>query len=293
MPAVSSASHAQIVRSSDTSGWRAVRQGANFLTDPLNDSQTGDNEGELVGTTTVPLMQALFVPGSPSSLVDGTIYYRIRLGEDSGNAGFRGSLLLFIDAGGANAAPDVGVGIGFRNNSHYVGIFDTGPQLNQSPSTTSVTYISTIGGQAYNYAITSSPTDNSTAFYDYRLSSALQPSGFPTDLDGPVNQPVRNEPDYYLSFAIPFNDLVNYLSTKGISINENTALRYTIATGQGGQNNLTLNQDVTGGATNTPWSQIIPSNPTATSSFTIPEPGTLSLFGIGVVALIGFCRRKR
>lgn len=273
---------AQIVSSPNTAGWKAVLEGGSVLTDPLNDAQTGVNEGELVGNSTNPVFQMFFDRGSLASLTDGTVYFRIRLGGDQSNNGFDGLTFAHIDVNGDSSA-DLTVGVTGHSGTK-IGIFDPGPGPNSGPSSTTVSEITTLGGVAYTYA---APT---TTNYSWArvYSSAL-------DLDPGDNDNIENldggagEPDYYLSFAIPFQQIVTFATVdKGIAgVNENTPFGYVLTTGR--QPN-TINQDVSPDLINGNFNF---TDPTPTSYFAIPEPGTFAFLGLGVFGFaLGLRRRK-
>jgi hypothetical protein len=99
--------------------------------------------------------------------------------------------------------------------------------------------------------------------------------------------------DFFLSFLVPFDDIVAELLLDGISVDEATAFRYVMGTGT--QPNA-LNQDV--GASSGSWSDTTTwdllgaiSNPLAPVS--TPEPSPLSLVLLGLILLAAGARRQR
>ena len=103
---------------------------------------------------------------------------------------------------------DVFLGLNMQGNSNSISIFDTGTGTNLSPNTTSIS-----NSPAFSYT-------PSTANYSYRAVNYLTDGGTTND-----NTPLTTgDPDYYVSFAVPFADVVSFLNSKSIVINENSGL---------------------------------------------------------------------
>ncbi|MES2474617.1 MAG: PEP-CTERM sorting domain-containing protein [Verrucomicrobiota bacterium] len=279
--ALANTSHAAISLAGPSgTGW--VSLGANY--DFLADQQTGDPASDIVGNAANPGFYTAFDDLGTPSLTDGNIGFRIRLddhGGNSNNIAFGRNLWVGIDAD-LNGSVDVFLGVNLQGSGNHVRITSPGTGLNTSPNTTSVS---------------SSPYKSftlSASNYNYRAVAG-------TDGGGTINDTLDNTPstagdtDYYLSFLVPFNDVVAYLNTKSvpISINQNTALRYVLATST--QPN-TFNQDlggVNGGLSETrTWTEIGGFSPTISAgSQLVPEVSSSLLVLLGGMATV--LRRRR
>jgi hypothetical protein len=278
---------AQLLTAS-TSSWVPLKYGGSSTYDPSVDQQTGQRESDLVGTANlIPSFYTTFDPGT-SSLTDGTIYFRSRHSEDSQSAGYSGYLWVGIDANADNIL-DIFVGAARQgtSSSFRMVICNPGTNTNSSPNTTTITT------EIYSASHTASN-------YDWSPVSASNYSGTNFDADSNGNT------DYFMSFSLPFQEIVNALNTTGngrptaISINENTALRYVVATSQQGNS---INQDYNGGSigvnSSTSWVSLgVISDPTSTISMsTIPEPSSFFflILGVGAIAkrLGAIARRNR
>jgi hypothetical protein len=217
---------AQVV-SAQNSLWKVVQSGGAPMTDFNQDQQTGTTEGDLVGNATNPLLYGFFDPGTPGSLTDGTLFFRARVGREATPAGFKSTLLVGIDAN-ADGRLDLFVGVD-NSGQDTLRIWDPGTGANDGPSTSSFS--------ATAFAYTETATN-----YNFSSATSLDVNAG-TDVNG------DGDPDYFLSFGIPFSDITTRLGTVGggrttaISINENTQLRYVVATAQNSSN---INQDVSG-----------------------------------------------
>jgi hypothetical protein len=157
-----------------------------------------------------------------------------------------------------------------------------GDNLNISPSTTS------ISNTPYTTYTLDTIEDVTPANFSYRPVNFLTDGGNTNDL----TQTSSGDPDYYLSFMIPFADLVAYLGSLQTPINstDTSPLRFMVATST--QVN-SLNQDIGGvsGGVNSPttWEDLggftPPYNP-------VPEPSG-SMLLLGSLAAGCFIRRRR
>lgn len=275
---VSSNSFAAISVSSDTDtgGWVTI--GGNY--DYLVDQQTGQAAGDIVGGTggTFNSYDAGFFvnwdAGNANSNTDGVLGYRVRLDEAGQGNQFNRVLWVGMDAD-MNGDIDVYFGVDKQGNSSAMGIYGPGTKTNTSPSTTSVDSVATTS-----YTISASN-------YNYR---AVTTGDGGTSLD--ITTSTSGDTDYYLSFTINFQDVVNYLNSQGISITDASSFRYVLGTST--QHN-SFNQDlgnVNGGAnSSTTWEQLGGFSPIMNATGTVvPEPSAALLGGLG---FIGLLRRRR
>lgn len=247
--------------SQPSTAWTALAGNYDYFAD----QQTGQPESDIVGTSANHGFFTTFNNNGTASNADGTLGFRIRLDQAGGtaaNPAFTRVAWVGIDAN-QDAVLDVFVGLGQQGSSSVLGIYDAGASANTGPSTTS------ISSTAYStYAV-----DTST--FNYRAVNFTTDGGTMND----VTTATSGDPDYYLSFMINFGDLVTFLQTQGININDENPLRYVVATST--QHN-SLNQDlgaVQGGVNSTQtWVQIGGYSQLVTASGNpVPEPSALLL----------------
>jgi hypothetical protein len=226
---------------SSTSEWTAIRYGGNAGFDVAVDQQTGSAEGDIVGNAQHGSVYTYFGDGNPLSLTDGDLAFRMRLGADAAPAGFKTAMFVGIITNPASGRIDLFVGVNNSGQNNQVGIWNPGSGLNTSPNTTTI-----VSPALVNYGITSSN-------YSWMgVTSANDPTATNFDIDGGGAQ------DYFLSFSIPFSDIVAQLAARGITgIDQNSSFAYVIATSTQGNS---LNQDLNGvGANyngNSTWGQL-------------------------------------
>jgi hypothetical protein len=208
--------------------------------------------------------------GTPGILTDGYIAFRVRLGEDKPQPGFTFFFGVGLDA---NADGVIDLFLAVDNNSggppDQIGIFSPGTGANTSPSTTSI-----ITPPLTSYAETA-------ANYDFSPVTTIDPLETNTDLDA------GGKEDQYLTFVVPFDDIVTELGLLGITFDENSTVQYVFGTST--QSNA-LNQDLggpDGGTTSTlTWDQLGAISLEYSASGTpVPEPSTALLLGLGLVSL--------
>jgi hypothetical protein len=209
---------------------------------------------------------------------DGILGFRLRLDASGGptnKPAFDRVAWIGIDAD-INGSIDVFLGLNLQGSSSEIGVFAPGTGANTSPSTTS------IAASAFQtYALTN-------ANYNYRAVEFTTDGGTLND----VTTSTLNDPDYYVSFMVPFNDVTAFLNTKSISINDTSPLRYVSATST--QTN-SLNQDLGGvdGGVNstTTWVDLGGFTQVVTvDGNLVPEPSTGLL---ALVAALGTCCLRR
>jgi len=269
---VSSASGAPIVIDGLTTDWSAISYPV-VIPDWSDDEQTGDTESDVVGNS---LRAALYIQfddgGTPGDLTDGNIAFRLRVGAERNPAGFSRFAAVGMDADG-DGAIDIFIGVANQGSADRIEIFDAGPGANTSPSTTTIVSVSPT---PLTYAETASNYDWSA------IDAAIEPGETLFDLDADGNT------DYFLSWLVPFDDIVAHLSTAhGIHIDEAAPVQYVVGTST--QDNA-LNQDLggpDGGTTSTEtWEALgALSDPFTPTGVLVPEPSSSALLLIGLLGL--------
>ena len=274
--AISGAAHAaMILVDGDNADWTAIAYPVVTTPDDPNDHQTGIAEGDIVGNNTGdPAVLTNFDDnGTPAVLDDGYLGFRVRLGEDKPPTGFTAFFGVGLDA---NSDGVIDLFLGVDNSpgggGNQIGIFSPGAGANTSPSTTTI-----VTTPLVSYAENDPLYDN----YDFSTVTTIDPLETNTDLDA------GGKEDVYLTFVVPFGDVVSQLGIIGITIDENSAIRYVFGTST--QTN-SLNQDLAGpnGGTSSSltWDQLgAISLEYSASGNPVPEPGTSLLLGIGLASL--------
>lgn len=132
-----------------------------------------------------------------------------------------------IDAN-RDGALDLFVGVNNSGAADHIGLWNPGNGANTSPNTTSIVSIPLV-----------SYTQNATNYHWAPVNTTIDPTvGTATDIDG------GGQTDHFLSFSVPFNDVVTQLAARGVSgINENSSFSYVMATATQANS---LNQDLNG-----------------------------------------------
>ena len=269
---VSSASGAPIVMDGPTTDWSAISYPL-LIPDFNDDEQTGDTESDVVGNT---LRAALYLQfedgGTPGDLTDGNIAFRLRVGAEKSPAGFSRFAAVGMDADG-DGAIDIFIGVSNSGSGDRIEIYNGGPGANTSPNTTTIVSVSPT-------PITYSETASN---YDWSpVDATIEPGESDFDLDADGNT------DRFLSWLVPFNDIVTHLSNAfGIDIEEDTPVRYVVGTST--QDNA-LNQDLGGpdGGTSSSltWEELgAASDPITPTGVIAPEPSSLALLLFGLLGL--------
>jgi hypothetical protein len=211
---------------SPTTSWTAIRY-SNNNPDPSNDQQTGSSEGDIVGNIFHASVYTTFGDGGTPSLTDGTLAFRIRLGADVSPAGFKTALFVGIDANN-DGKIDLFVGVNNSGAGDTIGLWNPGTGANISPNTTSIVSTPLV-----------SYTQTASNYSWVPVTTTIDPSvGTSLDLDG------GGQNDYFLTFDVPFSDVVAQLSAIGITgFDQNSTLTYVIATATQANS---LNQDLNG-----------------------------------------------
>jgi hypothetical protein len=222
----SPASASMVDVTSPTTNWTAVRY-ANNNPDPSNDQQTGSSEGDIVGNAAHPSFYTTFGDAGTPSTTDGTIAFRVRLGADVNPVGFKTALFVGVDAN-HDGALDLFIGVNNSGSADTVGIWNPGTGANTSPNTTSIVATPLV-----------SYTPTATNYHWTAVNTTIDPTvGSATDIDG------GGQNDFFLSFSVPFNDVVTQLAARGVTgIDENSTFSYVMATATQANS---LNQDLNG-----------------------------------------------
>jgi len=269
----SSASGAPIVIDGPTTDWTAISYPL-LVPDFSNDQQTGDTEVDVVGNSSRPALYMQFDDGgTPGDLTDGNIAFRLRLGAQRNPPGYSRFAAVGMDAD-RDGDLDIFIGVDNSGGSDRIEIYNGGSGGNTSPSTTTLVSVSPT-------PITYSQTGSN---YDWSVTNAtIEPGESNFDLDADGNT------DYFLSWLVPFNDIVTLLSGDPhfINIDENSHVQYVVGTST--QDNA-LNQDLGGpdGGTTSglTWEELgAVSDPVTSTGVFAPEPGSLELLLFGLLGL--------
>ena len=222
-----------------------------------DDQQTGQPDGDIVGDSNAPAFYSAFDDAGTEDLTDGTLYFRTRVGANA-KTYWENMLYVGLDADG-NGTFDLFAGL-YKNND--IVLCYPGDGLNDAPNTTSIKVKTD-----YSYTVT---IDN----YSFMAVTSENSMGQTTDVDGDLNT------DYFVSFSVPFADIVSMLSVSSISIDQDSYMSFLVATATQANS---LNQDVGGLSqadinSSTSWTELgVTSPPTTATGDVVPEPATLTL----------------
>ena len=250
--------------------WTSIN--GNF--DYLSDQGTGQPGSDIVGQGTNYGLLIAFNDNGAVSHTDGDLLFRVRL-DDGGT--FNDVVWIGINAS-IDGSIDAYLALNTKTNPDEIAIFLPGNDLNVSPSTTSI--------GAKTSLVPTSPSN-----YNFR------PVDFNTD-GGTINDlttDTTGDPDYYLSFMVSFQSVVNFLAaaSPSISITDQSALRFIVATST--QVNA-LNQDLGGVNEEDPnydpdlsWSEL---GALSQSTSLVPEPSS-ALSALSSLAAFLLLRKRR
>jgi len=276
-----SAQAAPIDPGSPTTDWTTVSY-PTLIPDFSDDQQTGGKESDIVGNTTDPAIYTAFDDAGTPSLTDGVLGFRVRFGADdppgNPNGAFGHFFAIGIDAD-IDGVLDLFIGVNNSGQKDEIGIYDPGTGANVSPNTTSIASTPLVSytemTSNYNFSI---------------VNDTIDPDASTVDVDGDL----RN--DFFLSFTVDFQDVVDQIVANGIAFDEDT--EFQMIAGTSTQANA-LNQDLGGpqGEVNSSltWSELgaISTSFSASDLLPIPEPDSGALLGLGLVALAASKRQRR
>jgi large repetitive protein len=254
---------------SPTTQWVPILYGNGNYPDPSADQQTGSAESDIVGNVSEPSLYMQYN--------SGYLGFRLRVGADVSPAGFKGDAFVGLDANGG-AALNLFIGVDNSGSPNQLGIWDPGAGLNTSPSTTSI-----VSTPIFSY------TETATDYGFTPVNATINPGATNFDLNA------DGKPDQFLTFYVPFTNIVSALAAKGITgFTTNSPMQLVAATAT--QPN-SLNEDLNGvnGGINSSltWSQLggitLSYSPDGVAPIPEPSAGTFAVLAI----IVTFCQLVR
>lgn len=279
---LASRAEAAILLDSPTTEWYAIQYLGASRTDFLADQQTGDGEGDLVGSAVgaSPVQTALYYR---YDAVSNQIGFRVRVNREK-NSGYDGAIWagFMFDS---NDSVDLFAGVIATGQpaSQGIGFFDPGTGANTSPNTTSIDNQNPLYYEVFSpsnflwTAVTVGPGGNDPV------------SGGTADIGGDGNV------DYFATWILPFTELEAAALAQGFTVTPDSAFRFVLGTSQ---NPNSLNQDLNGVdgevSSSMTWSELGATSPLLTSSGGIvPEPSTYALILTALGGGLGYAARRR
>lgn len=265
---------APVTPTSPTDQWTAISD-PTFQPDTSDDQRTGIPEADIVGGGSTPALYMNFDNGGTALATDGTLAFRVRLGADKNPPGFDHFFAVGLDAN-QDGAIDLFLGVDNSGGSDQIGIFAAGSGTNTSPATTSI-----VSTPLLSYAETA-------ANYGFQaVDNIIDPGVATTDYD------MDGSTDFFLSFLVPFQAIVDQLALQGIPFDDTSAFQLVAGTST---QPSSLNQDLAGTDGNTrstsSWASLGAISAPVTSIVAVPEPSTAPLLALGLLGL-GATRWRR
>ncbi|MFA7257561.1 MAG: hypothetical protein WC047_08315 [Kiritimatiellales bacterium] len=236
------------------------------------DQQSGQTSLDIVGDAENPSFYIKFDDSETSSLTDGILAFRVRLNsvKNEKKPAYDRVLQIGIDAN-RDGVLDLFVGVDHSANNDYNAIWQAGLDANTSPDTLSIssepalTYATAVGDNYYFAAVT----------------ALLDPDAQTFDVDG------GGQNDWFLSFSINFNDIVNQLSIRDITADQNTHFGYVVTTslksGSAEQDILGIDSSLDSSLS---WSDLSASSVPITPIGAMPEPTSGALIAVGFICVL-------
>ena len=252
-----------------TTSWNPVLYSTS---ESSSDQQSGQSSLDIVGNADNPSFYIQFDNGGTSSLTDGTLAFRVRLNsvKNEKKPAYDRVLQIGIDAN-RDGVLDLFVGVDHSANHNYNAIWQAGLDANTSPDTLSIASSPTLSyatllGDNYQFAM---------------VTALLDPDAQTFDVDG------GGKNDWFLSFSINFNDIVNQLSLRNITADQNTHFGYVVTTALKSGTNQQDILGVTGSTTSSlSWAELAAASTPITPVGSMPEPTTSALIGVGFICLL-------
>ena len=210
----------------DTTDWIPITPAnSSRVADPFDDTQSNSHELDIVGTSANPGFYVQFWDGGDdTSLIDGELAFRFRI--DGAKKTNEFSKYVFV---GMDLTGDGVLDIFAEAGNDSIALRDAGTGANDGPSTTSIARTET-----FQYTSISG-----TNFAWEAVTSSNDSAGTSTDVDGDAGN------DFFVSFLIPFADLVAAANLLGIDANYNDTKSISYIGMTATQDN-SLNGDFTG-----------------------------------------------
>ncbi len=302
------AAWAVITVGGSTSDWSAIVYSNGVESDYIQDQQTGQPEADIIGSgadyTRQPGFYKQYLDAGLSGnggLEGDYLGFRMRVSGDTNSAGWDTVGFIGLDFE-ADGSTDLILGVGTRSRDMGIRFYDPGTDLNTSPSTTSVIYMS-------DYAIeggTDAYTNAFSVLFDFSPVSSAN-DAFLTGGESSDDLDADGNDDYFMSFQINMEAVAAAAAATAnpTSIDENTMMGFLAITSN--QDNA-LNQDLNGhngvavnkggegdfSSSTQTWSDLggMSDAYTADGSEPVPEPKSFSMIlGVFTLCFIGFRRR--